>query len=91
VSTNAISFAAAGGSGSFDVYQSSDPYTCGGPLQDACVWTPTSDSNWIVVSTGTTRGDNPVHFVVSTNTTGVTRSGSIRVKDKTVVVTQSGS
>jgi hypothetical protein len=32
-----------------------------------------------------------VHFVVSTNTTGVTRSGSIRVKDKTVVVTQSGS
>jgi hypothetical protein len=91
VSTNAFSFAAAGGSGSFDVYQSSDPYTCGGPLQDACVWTPTSDSNWIVVSTGTTRGDNPVHFVVSTNTTGVTRSGSIRVKDKTVVVTQSGS
>ena len=91
VSRTAFPFAAAGGSGSFDVYQSSDPYTCGGPLQDACVWTPTSDSSWIVVSTGTTRGDNPVHFTVSANTSGTTRSGSIRVKDKTVVITQSGS
>ncbi len=90
VSKNALSFTAAGGSGSFDVYQTSDPYTCGGPLQDGCVWTPISDASWIVVSTGTTRGDSSVRFVVSPNTTGAARSGTIRVKDKTVVITQAG-
>ena len=92
LSKNSLSFPAAGGSASFDVYQSSDPYTCGGPLQDACVWTAVADSPWIVISpSGPTRGDNPVHVVVSVNGTGVSRTGTIRVKDKIVVVTQSGS
>jgi len=93
VSQNALFFAAAGGSGSFDVYQSSNPYTCGGPTQDACVWSATSDAPWITIVTpaGSTKGDNPVHFTIATNTTGATRAGTIHVKDQVVTVTQSGS
>ena len=92
VSKNSLAFPAAGGSASFDVYQSSDPNTCGGPLQDACVWTAVADSAWIVVSpSGATRGDNPVHVVVPANGTGAPRTGVIRIRDKMVVVTQSGS
>jgi hypothetical protein len=43
VSQDAISIAAAGGPGRFDVLQMAQPLTCGGPLQDACVWTATSN------------------------------------------------
>ena len=41
---------ASGGSGAFDVVQQSEPYTCGGPLQNACMWTARSDVPWIVVT-----------------------------------------
>lgn len=37
VTKTAISFAASGGAGSFDVLQQSDPTACGGPKQDACI------------------------------------------------------
>ncbi len=90
VSPASLSFTAAGGSASFDVLQQSDPNTCGGALQNACVWTAQSDSPWIVVTSGMPRvGDNPVRFTVAPNTAGAPRSGTIAVRDKAVRVLQS--
>ncbi|MCR4375650.1 MAG: hypothetical protein NUW22_12455, partial [Acidobacteria bacterium] len=61
VSTTAIAIGSAGGTGRFDVLQQSDPVGCGGPLQNACLWTATSDASWITVSTAMPQtGDNPV-------------------------------
>jgi Viral BACON domain/Putative binding domain, N-terminal len=61
VSKNAVSFAAAGGPGTFDVIQQSLPNSCGGPLQDQCVWTARSDAPWITVTSSMPRsGDDPV-------------------------------
>ena len=92
VSTASINIPAAGGSGSFNVIQASDPITCGGPLQDRCVWTATSDVPWISITTTMPQaGDNPVSFTVAPNGTGATRTGQITVRDKVVVVTQAGS
>lgn len=92
VSKASFSFAAAGGADTFDVTQQSDPQTCGGPLQNACVWTAQSDASWIQVTTTMPRtGDNPVHFTISANATGSSRTGTIRVRDKVVQITQSAS
>jgi hypothetical protein len=92
VSKTSFSFAAAGGSGSFDVLQESDPNTCGGATQDACVWTATSDVAWITITTSMPRaGDNPVAFTVAPNATTASRSGHITVRDQVVTVTQAGS
>jgi len=91
VSRSSFMFSAEGGIDTFNVLQQSDPYTCGGALQDGCVWTATADVPWIVItSPGPRKGDDQVRFAVSANTTGVTRSGTIRVKDKMVVITQPG-
>ena len=84
-------FSAEGGIDTFNVLQQSDPYTCGGALQDGCIWTAMADVPWIVItSPGPRKGDDQVRFMVSANTTGATRSGTIRVKDKMVVITQPG-
>ncbi len=89
VTPASFSFAAAGGSGSFDVVQQSDPMTCGGQSQNACIWTAQSDSLWIVITSGMPRsGDNPVRFTVDRNGTAATRSGSIAVRNKVVRITQ---
>ena len=90
VSRDAIGFGAAGGSGTFDVLQQSDPTECGGATQDRCVWTATSDVPWITITSSMPRsGDNPVAFVVATND-GTTRVGTLSVRDKVVLITQSG-
>jgi hypothetical protein len=89
---SAISVPAAGGSTNFDVFQQSVPNTCGGPLQNACVWSAEADVSWIAITTPMpTAGDNRVNFTAAPNTTGVARTGTIRVRDKTVTVTQPGS
>ena len=91
VSNAAITIAAAGGTGRFDVIQASDPNSCGGPLQNACLWTATSDVPWITITTSMPqRGDNAVSFTVSPNSSGVARTGRITVRDQVVVVTQPG-
>jgi hypothetical protein len=92
-SRSAFSFSAAGASETFDVLQESDPVACGGALQDACVWSATTDASWIVITSpvGNSRGDNPVRFTVAPNGTGVSRTAAIRVRDRVVTVTQSGS
>lgn len=91
VSRDAIGVAASGGTATFDVVQQSIPLSCGGALQDRCVWTATSDVSWIVVTSSMPRtGDNPVSFNVSANSGAASRTGHITVRDKTVTVTQAG-
>lgn len=91
VSQTAFGFAAGGGAGAFDVLQQSLPITCGGALQNQCIWSAVSDVPWIVITTGMPRqGDNPVAFSVAPNTTGVSRSGTISVRGITIQVTQAG-
>jgi hypothetical protein len=91
VSVAAIAVPAAGGSQRFDVVQSSDPISCGGPLQNACVWSAVSSVAWITITSAMPRvGDNPVSFTVAANTGGA-RSGTIRVRDRVVTVTQAGN
>jgi hypothetical protein len=88
VSKNSFSFTSAGGSGTFDVLQETEPNTCGGPLQDACVWTAKSNVSWITITTGMpSKGDNPVAFTIAANS-GASRSGTITVRDKVVTITQ---
>ena len=91
VTRSAFSFAAAGGPGTFDVFQEADPNTCGGATQDRCVWTARSDVSWITVTTGMPRsGDNPVAFTVAANDAASARTGTITVRDKVVTITQAG-
>jgi hypothetical protein len=88
VSRSAIDVPSAGGAISFDVMQQSDPYTCGGPLQDRCVWSAQSDVSWVVVTTAMPRsGDNRVSLTVTANS-GAARTGRVTVRDRTVTVTQ---
>lgn len=90
VNPAAITVGAAGGPGAFDVIQSAVPNTCGGATQDACLWTVQADVPWITLSRTSGRGDDRVSFTVAPNTTGTARTGLIRVRDKTVVISQPG-
>jgi hypothetical protein len=90
VSNDAFSFTSAGGTATFDVLQISEPNTCGGPLQNACLWTAQSDASWITVTTSMPRrGDERVSFSVAPNG-GAARTGTIVVRDKVVRITQAG-
>ena len=90
VTRDAFSFAATGGTGTFDVLQQSTPTVCGGPLQDRCIWSAVSDMPWITITSSMPRaGDNPVAFVVAANS-GPARTGRIAVRDRVVVITQAG-
>ena len=91
VSTTAIAMIASGGSGQFDVLQQSDPLECGGPLQDACLWTAESSAPWLTITSSMPkRGDDRVSFVVAANDGAQPRTASITVRDKVVIVTQAG-
>lgn len=91
VSATAISIAAAGGTGQFDVLQTSDPITCGGATQDRCRWAAQSEVSWITITTPMPQvGDNRVSFTVAANPGASTRTGRITVRDKIVQITQSG-
>ncbi len=91
VSLGSFAFSAAGGTGRFDVFQESEPNTCGGPTQDRCLWTAQSDVAWITITTAMPRtGDNPVAFTVAANESATARAGTITVRDKVVRITQSG-
>lgn len=91
VSRETFSFTAAGGTDRFDVVTFSDPNTCGGATQDACVWTAQSSVSWITVTSSMPRsGDNPVSFSVAANEGTTSRTGTITVRNKTVRITQAG-
>jgi hypothetical protein len=89
VTRNSFPFAAAGGTGTFDVLQQSLPNTCGGATQDRCIWSAVSDVPWITIAGSMPRsGDNRVTFTVAANTTGAPRVGRITVRDQVIVVNQ---
>lgn len=91
VSTSALNVGSSGGPGTFEVYQQSDPNTCGGPTQNACLWTAQSDVSWITITSVMPQfGDNRVSFTAAPNTGTAARSGRITVRDKAVVVMQAG-
>ena len=91
VSQSSFALTSAATSGSFNVVQQSLPNSCGGPLQDQCVWTARANVSWITVTSSMPRqGDNPVSFTVSANTSGSSRSGKITVRGETVTITQAG-
>ena len=85
------SFTAAGGTGTFNVIQQSDPTECGGATQDRCVWTAQSQVPWITITSSMPRsGDNPVAFSVAPNDNTAPRTGTIVVRDKVVTIAQAG-
>ena len=91
VSRTAISMVAAGGPGTFDVIQQSDPTTCGGATQDRCMWTARSQVSWITITSSMPRsGDDPVAFTVAANDSTAPRAGTIVVRDQVVTITQAG-
>jgi hypothetical protein len=90
VNPSAITIGAVGGLGTFDVIQSAVPNTCGGATQDACLWTVQADVPWITLSRTSGRGDDRVSFTVAPNPSGAPRTGIIRVRDKTIVISQPG-
>jgi Viral BACON domain/Putative binding domain, N-terminal len=91
VSTNLVNMPDSGGSARFDVIQESDPYTCGGPTQNACMWIAQSDVSWLTVTTTMPQyGDGPVSFIVSANDGTNPRTGRILVRDKLVEIMQAG-
>jgi hypothetical protein len=88
VSRDAFTFGADGGSATLDVIQQSDPIACGGPLQNACLWTATSAVSWITITSTLPRtGDDRLAFSVAPND-GPARSGTLLVQGRTVVVSQ---
>ncbi len=89
VTQGSFNIAASGGTGSFTVYQMAEPNSCGGPLQDRCVWSAVADVPWITITSSMPRsGDERVSFSVQGNSTGAARTGRITVRDKVAVVTQ---
>ena len=79
-----------GGTGSFDVYQQSDPTECGGPLQNGCQWAASTPAAWVTIMTPMPQfGDGRVTFRLPPNN-GAARTATITVRDKTVLVVQTG-
>lgn len=91
VSKSSFSFGSAGGPGEFEVLTMTLPNQCGGPLQNACVWTAQANVSWITIITPMPiHGDNPLRFTVEPNGGSTARSGIITVRDKSVVIMQGG-
>jgi hypothetical protein len=91
-SQSVFAFDAGGGTGSFTVVQQSQPYECGGPLQNRCVWSATPTAPWITVTSSMPRvGDDMVSFTVTVNTLPTPRTGTIVVRDRIVEITQAGA
>ena len=85
---------AAGGDYHFSVMSGADPAPppCGGPFDDWCVWSAVSSASWVtVLSSMPQSGYDFVFFRVAANGTVNTRSATITVRDKTVLIRQAGS
>ncbi len=92
VSPDSVDVPVGGGDFNFDVYQMTTDVVCGGPLQDACVWTAQSTASWVTVLTQMPiRGDNRVVFRAAANGTGAARTATITVMGRTVTIRQAGS
>jgi hypothetical protein len=83
---------AAGGDFFFDVVSQSTDTSCGGPLQNGCMWSAVSSASWVTVLSSMPRfGDDRVSFRVAANATGAARTATITVRDRTVTIRQAGS
>ncbi len=92
VSQATVDVESSGGTHTFDVLQQSEPTSCGGPLQNACRWSAVAGVAWIAILTPMPRqGDDRVSFTVAPNTSGVTRTGTLTVRDQSVAITQAGA
>jgi hypothetical protein len=90
VTRDVIDATASGGDYSFDVVSQSTNTSCGGALQDGCVWRAVSSASWVTVLSSMPRsGDNPVFIRVAANGTGAPRTATITVGDRTVTIRQS--
>ena len=79
LSPTATTFAADGGSGSFNV-----------TVTEGCSWTAVSNASWIsIVSGGSGSGNGSVTFTVQPNV-GPQRTGTISVSGQTFTITQTG-
>lgn len=88
---NVFDVPSTGGTFLFQVTQQSDPIGCGGPLQNACLWSAEPGSTWIAITSPMPRtGDQPVEFSVSSNNSAAARSSTITVRDQIVSITQRG-
>ncbi len=86
-----LDVAASGGDVAFEAYASPVDPACGGPLQDACMWTAVSQSSWVSVLTSMPRyGDNRVTCRVAPNASGAERTTTITVGTRTIVIRQGG-
>jgi hypothetical protein len=91
VSKSSFSFGSAGGPGEFEALTMTLPSQCGGPLQDACVWTAQADVSWIsIITPMPAHGDNRLQFNVAPNGSSAPRAGTITIADKVVQITQAG-
>ena len=92
VSRDTIDVPAAGGDFSFDVVSQSTDTSCGGATQTACFWTAQTTAPWVtILSSMPQYGYDRVSFRVAANATGVARTATITVRDKTVVIRQEKS
>jgi hypothetical protein len=90
VSRDTIDVAAAGGDFSFDVVSQSTDTSCGGPLQNGCMWSAVSSASWVTVLSSMPRfGDDRVSIRVAANGTGSARTATITVRDRVVTIRQS--
>jgi hypothetical protein len=91
VSRDTIDAPAAGGDFTFDVVSQSTDTSCGGPLQNGCVWSAVSSASWVTVLSSMPRaGDDRVSIRVAANS-GAARSTTVTVRDRTVTIRQAGS
>ena len=90
VSRDTIDVAAAGGDVFFDVVSQSTDTSCGGPLQNGCMWTAVSNASWVTVLSSMPKyGDDRVSLRIAANATGSARTTTIVVRDRTVTIRQS--
>jgi hypothetical protein len=92
VSRDTIDMNAVGGDTSFDVVSSATDTSCGGPLQNGCMWSAVPTASWVTVLSSMPRwGDDRVNLRIAANGTGSARSATITVRDRTVLIRQAGS
>ena len=89
LSAMTLSVPATGGDSAFWVIGGSNDPACDGPLQDYCVWSAESSVPWVtVLNPGPHSGYDRVWLRVAPNGTGVTRFGTVTVRDQTFRIVQ---
>lgn len=57
--------------------------------QDVCTWSAVSNDNWITITSGATgSGYGTIYYSVAANTTGVSRTGTLKIAGQTFSISQ---